>query len=174
MLRTQQTVLGDGRVITVGGSDGTNSIFGVEILAGEFVSVKNVAPVLTTLNVDSMIFEDDSATRTGTFHDPVFTGLANSTGHCGEAMQGQAITLSGTFTDVGTLDTHSAVIDWGDGNTSSASVVQGSGFGSLSGSHVYASGGVYQITVTLTDDDTGTHVQTTQAIISGVGAVDGS
>ncbi len=42
-------------------------------------------------------------------------------------------------------------------------------------SHAYATGGIYTITVTLTDDDTGIDVETTLAIITGVGihTVDG-
>ena len=30
--------------------------------------------------------------------------------------EGGSATLTGSFTDVGTLDTHTVVIDWGDGN----------------------------------------------------------
>ena len=37
--------------------------------------------------------------------------------------------ISGTFTDVGTLDTHTATIDWGDGTVEAAELLQGQRFG---------------------------------------------
>jgi len=61
------------------------------------------------------------------------------------------------FTDVGTLDTHTAVWDWGDGTTSVGVVIQGNGSGTATGSHTYMLPGDYTVTVTVTDDDTGTH-----------------
>jgi Ca2+-binding RTX toxin-like protein len=52
-------------------------------------------------------------------------------------------------------------------------VNQGAGFGTITGSHAYAAGGIYTITVTLTDDDTGTDVSMTTAVITGVGIQNG-
>jgi hypothetical protein len=64
------------------------------------------------------------------------------------------------FTDVGTLDTHTAAWDWGDGTTSVGNVIQGSGSGTVTGSHTYMLPGDYLVTVTVTDDDTGSHSNT--------------
>ncbi len=59
-----------------------------------------------------------------------------------------------TFTDTGLQDTHAAVIDWGDGTQVDAlTVTQGSGSGSLAGTHTYADNGVYTATITVVDDD---------------------
>ena len=65
--------------------------------------------------------------------------------------------------DRGTLDTHTATIDWGDGTATEARVVTESPFGppgstsgangTIAGTHVYADNGVYTVTVTVTDDD---------------------
>jgi Ca2+-binding RTX toxin-like protein len=43
----------------------------------------------------------------------------------------------------------------------------------MAGDHVYASGGIFRIVVTLTDDDTGQTAARTFALITGVGILDG-
>jgi hypothetical protein len=66
-----------------------------------------------------------------------------------------SIAVSAPFTDVGSLDTHTAEWDWGDGTTS-AGIVEGSGgSGTADGSHIYTAAGVYTVRLTITDDDTG-------------------
>jgi uncharacterized membrane protein len=65
-------------------------------------------------------------------------------------------TLSGilaTFTDPDLLDTHTAVIDWGDGTISEGLVDQAAG--TVSGSHLYEAYGTYIVTVTVTDNHGG-------------------
>ena len=58
------------------------------------ITVKNVVPIITGLNVDSAVF--------------------NANG---------SVTISGSFTDEGTPDTPTVWIDWGYGGTSSAALV---------------------------------------------------
>jgi hypothetical protein len=70
------------------------------------------------------------------------------------------ITVTGLFFDPGCLDTHVATIDWGDGQTTSIDVPFGTYV--VAGSHTYASAGVYQITLTVTDDDGGSDSETLQ------------
>jgi uncharacterized delta-60 repeat protein len=48
-------------------------------------------------------------------------------------------------------DQHTAVWNWGDGTTSTGNVTEANGQGSVTGSHVYAAVGVYQVTLTVTD-----------------------
>ena len=88
------------------------------------VTVNNVAPVVGKINAPL---------------DPIAVGTA--------------ITVNSTFTDVGILDTHTAVWDWGDGNTSSRTVNETDGSGSVNDSYTYTSAGVHEINLTVTDND---------------------
>ena len=95
---------------------------------------------------------------------------------------GVAMPVSTSFTDAGTLDTHSATVDWGDGSTLFDVGAVAVGF---SRSHTYAAAGTYTATVCVTDDDGGVGCDTTVvswlpnappvAVISGpVTVVEGS
>jgi hypothetical protein len=63
------------------------------------------------------------------------------------------VSLSVGFTDPGVLDTHTAVINWGNGSTTGGNVAQGAGSGTVTGSHTYTVAGIYRVTVTVTDND---------------------
>jgi PKD domain/Carboxypeptidase regulatory-like domain len=63
------------------------------------------------------------------------------------------VSASATFTDPGVLDTHTAVWDWGDNTTSTGTVIESNGSGSVSDTHAYTADGIYLITLTVTDDD---------------------
>ena len=65
------------------------------------------------------------------------------------------VTASADFTDPGTLDTHAAVWTWDDGTTSLGIVSAGSESKFVTGSHAYATPGVYQVELTVTDGDGG-------------------
>jgi PKD repeat protein len=67
-----------------------------------------------------------------------------------EGDTGNPVAVSATFTDPGTLDTHTATIDWGDGT---AVDTVDPATSPVAGSHVYADNGDYTVTVTVTDDD---------------------
>lgn len=59
--------------------------------------------------------------------------------------------VSTTYTDPGTADTHVASINWGDGTVTTPSSVTGT----VSGSHTYSTVGTYPVEITVTDDDLG-------------------
>lgn len=101
--------------------------------------------------------------------DPVITLTTNSASSETKAEEDEPVTISGNFTDVGTLDLHTVSIDWGDGFVSNPTVVQGAGFGSFSDSHPYAVGGIYTVTITVMDDDLGMVTAKETVFITGVG-----
>ncbi len=76
---------------------------------------------------------------------PQLTNAATDSASIGGAGVGDTVTLTADFTDAGVLDTHTATIDWGDGTTTTATVDQVAG--TVTGDHVYSSGGLYEVAV---------------------------
>ncbi|MEW6426504.1 MAG: PKD domain-containing protein [Thermodesulfobacteriota bacterium] len=70
-------------------------------------------------------------------------------------MHGSPLTLVATFTDGDVHDTHTATVDWGDGGSSTGTVTEASGSGTVRGSHTYAAPGLYTVTVQVTDSGGG-------------------
>jgi PKD repeat protein len=66
---------------------------------------------------------------------------------------GTEITVSAPFTDPGTIDTHTATWNWGDGTASVGTITEAGGSGTVQDTHIYAQAGVYTITLTVTDKD---------------------
>jgi PKD repeat protein len=92
------------------------------------------------------------------------------------ALVGLEVDLAGSFTDVGTLDTHTADITWGDGTTDPGfdafSDCVGGVTGTLNATHIYADPGMYTITLNVTDDDAGVGTTTAQIeVVDAAGAV---
>ncbi|MCC7476219.1 MAG: hypothetical protein IT425_12555 [Pirellulales bacterium] len=118
------------RTITIDLVDEDGSFLAVDSLN---VMVKNVPPSLV-VPLAQNVFEGDLLDLSGTNGAPPL----------------------GLFIDPGLLDTHIATVYWGDGSaTENATIIQGIGAGALGGTHVYADDGVYQVTVTVTDNNGG-------------------
>lgn len=92
--------------------------------------------------------------------DPEITGLT------GDDAAGS---VSVDFTDVGTLDTHGVSIDWGDGSLPEPVALSASapGSGSAWAEHLFPQFGTYNVTVTVTDDDTGSVINNVELVIGG-------
>jgi len=130
---------------------------------------------VTIAIADDDLGSDSEVSAALTVHnvDPVIQAFASDATFADKGQEGEPVTVMGSFTDVGVLDTHSATVDWGDGTVEAAALVQGAGSGTIEGSHAYAAGGIYTVTLTVTDDDTGNHQASTLAVITGVGLNNG-
>ena len=105
------------------------------------------------------LIDTDSTTVTVTNVAPTVTAVGDS------IAEGDTATTSATFTDPGTLDTHTAFIDWGDSTAAQPVTVAQLAAGV---SHPYGDNGAFQVTVTVTDDDGGVGVDTTTVTVSNV------
>lgn len=74
---------------------------------------------------------------------------------------GDAVTLTGSFTDPGTADTHTVGVDWGDGSTTSPTATTSD----VSVGHTYTAAGLYEVEVTVTDDDGGSDTATCAEVV---------
>jgi PKD repeat protein len=101
---------------------------------------------VTVTNADGV-----STTTTSTIDVTTMTPTGATFG-ASEGVAVNNVTVA-NFTDTQS-DTYSALIDWGDGSTPTSGVVSGSdGNYSVAGSHTYADGGAYSVTVTITNSE---------------------
>ena len=124
-------------------------------LGHQYVEDDGVYELTATLFIlDESLFLEDTALITVMNCNPNITALDVSVEDPIEI--NIEITVNALFTDAGILDTHTAVIDWGDETSDDpADLNQLSGGGEINGRHMYAEAGVYMITVTVVDDDDG-------------------
>jgi hypothetical protein len=101
-------------------------------VAATSVTVSNVAPAVS---IDSVTDE-----------------FGSQVGGVGVVLEHTSVALAASFADVGTLDTHVASVNWGDGSVEPLAITSFT----VSGSHTFSAPGSYLVELTVTDDDTGT------------------
>jgi len=86
----------------------------------------------------------------------------------------ESLSFSGSFSDPGALDSHTATWSFGDGATSTTGFGPGGSAG-LSATHSYGAPGTFTVTLTVTDDDGGVgqststvHVETAQQALASI------
>lgn len=115
----------------------------------------------------------DSASISVTNAAPDVSAFITDAPVVGTGMEGVPVSVVATFEDPGTADTHTAVIDWGDGTQSAGEIVEIGGSGFIAAEHTYARGGLYAASLTVADDDLDSVSATATNVVSGVGVSQG-
>ena len=87
---------------------------------------------------------------------------------------GSTVSVSASFTDAGTADTHTCTISWGDGTSRPGTVSESGGAGTCTGSNVYRQTGNYTITVTVTDSGGAATTKTVSISVTKSGTISSS
>lgn len=140
---------------------------GVFETAGQSVPFAGVdGPATQTVAVrvsdDGGLSANASTTVTVNNLAPAITGITVPTGPVNIA---NAVNASASFSDAGTLDTHTALWDWGDGSTSAGTVSENNGSGSVADGHTYSAPGLYTVTLTVTDKDGASHQAASSTVL---------
>ncbi|MBI4080147.1 MAG: DUF1416 domain-containing protein [Candidatus Levybacteria bacterium] len=124
-------------------------------LNGTSFSLNNIYANPGVYTVTVTVMDDQGAAGTGTA-----TITVNNVAPTVEAISAPtapvqintAVTASASFSDPGVSETHTASWDWGDGVTTSGTITESNGSGSVSGNHTYTATGVYTVVLSVTDN----------------------
>ncbi len=159
----------DSSAVVVGDGRGTYYVLGSHqyTLEGDYTTTVTVTDVGgSTLTLGNSVLITD-ATLKGTLTPPALVE--------GQAFSGTLATLSDADKLANDPTNYTAVINWGDGTTTTGAITGGSQNFAIAGSHTYATNGNYATTVSITDDDGGATLTlkgttvVTDAPLSGVG-----
>ncbi len=155
----------DTHTATIDWGDGTVEPGPIEIDAGDEAVIGDEIPTVAGTHIYAQpgvytitltVTDDDGGIGTG-----IATITVNSippivdAGDDQISNEGETVNVTGTFTDPDLEETHTAIIDWGDGTQTTETVVESAGTGTVDGSHVYADNGVYIVTLTVSDRNGG-------------------
>jgi hypothetical protein len=124
----------------------------------------------------SVTLPADSETRMfviSTAEAPVIDDVVHGAEQVGDAIPETAVPFEASFTDTDPTDSHTAMIDWGDGTSSAGVVIENTGSGTVTADHVYQNPGYYTISLNVTDDGGQGRVVTSDAYVQGVFVHDG-
>lgn len=132
--------------ITSGPDDGGTCAFADPAAAATTITCTDNGTVVATLTASDGTAAPVSDSVTVAVGN-VAPGVVLQAGDGAPVPVGRSVQVSGTVVDAGTNDTQTCQAAWGDGTTS--------GPQACSLTHMYTAGGVYRVTVTVTDDDGG-------------------
>lgn len=175
----------DTHTVDIDWGDGTSSAATVDQVAGTYTATKVYTdddPTGTASDVSAItvtVEDDDAGTAGGgtsvTVNNlaPTLSGVTLSSATVDE---GGSVTVNGSILDAGVEDTHTVLVDWGDGTTSTATVDQVAG--TFSADHTYAdddptgtASDLSNIAITVTDDDTGVGADATSVTVNNLAPV---
>ncbi len=137
---------------------------------GTGVSPSHAFPDNGTFAVTVTVTDSHGVTDTASMNVVVANvapSIASFTAAASPASVGSTVTATVNFTDPGAGDTHSAVINWGDGTTSTVSASSAT---QATATHVYANAGFYALGATLTDDDLASASSSTSLVVYNAAA----
>src|SRR5206468_2734435 len=131
-------------------------------------------PSNAAYTVSATVTDKDSASGAGST-SVVVNNVAPSGGTLGMSpatiSENDSTTVSGSFTDPGTLDTHTVVINWGDASANTT-VNLGAGVLTFSAGHKYLDNkpgnAAYTITATVTDKDNASGTGSNSVVVNNV------
>jgi hypothetical protein len=122
-----------------------------------------------TYVVSTRIEDDDNGQGFDTLILTVTTPPVVTVGSDQTADEGDTVNLgTATFTDANAGQTHTAMIDWGDGTAAVAGTVDQAADSVSVGSHVYTDNGTFTVAVTVTDELGGTSSSTFDIVVANV------
>ncbi|MDZ4779144.1 MAG: PKD domain-containing protein, partial [Planctomycetia bacterium] len=170
LLDTQQVIVnwGDGTIATIDLPLGARTFLLEHRYADDNPTgtSSDQYPITVTVSGDGATSAPVSTSITVNNSTPSISELNRSASTISE---GATLTLTGSFTDPGLLDTHSILIGWGDGTASAATV--NSATRTFAATHVYGDEEPTSqptITVTVTDDDGGVTASQTSVTVQNV------
>ncbi|HZL38097.1 MAG TPA: Ig-like domain-containing protein, partial [Tepidisphaeraceae bacterium] len=157
---TATVTWGDGITDTaqVSEQQGSGSVFATHTYA----VAGNYQPTLVLTGSDATTAQA-TASVTVTNNPPVLAPLTAQT-----VSEGASVNLATTFTDGDVFDTHAATISWGDGTTEPADLSENGGSGGIVASHMYATSGTFNTTVTITDSSGASASSSANTIVTSV------
>ncbi len=170
----------EGSTLALNGSgssdvDGSIVAYAWSVSAGALLDDAGVvSPMLTgvddaTVTVTLTVADDDGATATTT-HEVTVTNAPPVVDPAGPlaATVDEPFALATSFVDAGTLDTHVAAVDWGDGSPVDD---LGAVLSPFDATHTYTAPGSYTATVTVSDDDGGVGLVDVDVEVDAVGTL---
>ena len=172
---TLQVDWGDGETETFNVAAGTTQFFKTHFyLDDDPTGTSSDMPTITVSLTDgnggtTQETVSPTVSNVAPFLGPVLERTADEGGTITLNPAGEPLLVA--FVDIGSLDTHTATIDWGDGSAiETLAVTESDGLraGRIDGSHTYADNGSFTATITLTDDDGGVVTESFLAVVSNV------
>jgi subtilisin family serine protease len=155
----------DPHTVTIDWGDGTPSTT-IALAPGTFTfsvthAYRDDNPTATALDLNAIsVIVRDGAGAVASANGSVTVGnltpvVGLATGPAAPMQRNSSATIVVPFTDAGVQDTHTCLINWDDGTTTAGTVTETNGSGTCTGTRTYANAGVYEVFVTIVDDDGG-------------------